>query len=323
MHKMNIQTGIPTVSDKADTFQEEHLPVFQQPWWLDAVCGEQGWKACTLLESDNAAPLVWPVYRKKFGPFQYLSLPLFTQKISWEWNPAADYRYTGFLEQNPRAVMHRLALPDTPGNQKLLEQWGFEWQKAFSYQAPQPADPDEAWKRISPTARAIIKKAAVSLTVRLDNNADTLYQLVAKSHRRHGIGPGLNAVTCARMVQACVARNQGGIFRAEDATGQIHAAALLVWDRQWIYYLLAGMDENITQVGGSRLLIWHTMQLAFAKNLSYDFHGGMSPSIGSVYASMGGRPSHYLRATRYRPAFLKQFISTAKRFYAPNDHLFH
>lgn len=323
MHKMNIQTGIPVVSEKADTLGEAYLPVFQQPWWLDAVCGDKGWKACTLLESDNAEPLVWPVYRKKFGPFQYFGLPLFTQKLSWEWDPAADYRYTGFFEQYPQAVMHRLALPDTPGNQKLLEQWGFEWQKAVTYQAHGPVHPDEAWKRISPTARARIRKAAAVLKVRFDNDSDILYKLVAKSHRRHGIGPGLQAGTCARIVQACVARSQGGIFRAEDATGQVHAAALLVWDRQWMYYLLAGMDENIEQTGGARLLIWHTMQLAFSKNLSYDFHGGMSPSIGSVYTSMGGSPAYYLRATRYRPAFLQQIIATAKRIYAPNDRLFH
>jgi len=90
-----------------------------------------------------------------------------------------------------------------------------------------------------------------------------------------------------------------------------------------MYYLLAGMDEDMEQIGASRLLMWHTMQLAFSQNLSYDFHGGMSPSIGSVYASMGGSPAYYLRATRYRPAILKQIIATAKRIYAPNDRLFH
>lgn len=317
---MKLQTDSPPVSD---ALREERLPVFQQSWWLDAVCGVQGWEVCTLLESDSAAPLVWQVNRKKFGPFQYLSLPLFTQKLSWEWNPDADYRYTGFFEQNPRAIMYRLGLPDTPGNRQLLEQWGFAWQKAFTYQALVPAHPEDAWKRISPTARARIRKAASRLTVRLDNNADKLYQLVSKSHHRHGIGTGFNAATCARIVQACTEKNQGGIYTAEDATGRVHAAALLVWDRQWMYYLLAGMDEHIEQTGGVRLLIWHTMQLAFSKNLSYDFHGGMAPSIGNVYASMGGSPAYYLRATRYRPAFLKKLITTAKRLYAPNDRLFH
>lgn len=320
---MNTQTGINSVGGNINALREDTAPVFEQRWWLDAVCGEGNWQSQTLLESRGAPPLVWPLVRKTFGPFQYLTLPLFTPKINWVFNPAAQYTDTGFFKQNPLAIYFRLGLTATPENQNLLEKWGFACTQAISYQVFKPDLPEKSWAHIKPTARARIQKAAAALTVECSDRADILYKLAARSHGRHGLGMALSAEVCRRIVHVCTERNQGGVFTATDVTGRVHAAALLVWDQQWMYYLLAGMDEKIEQIGGPRLLIWHTMQLAFAKGLHYDFHGGMSPEVGAVYASMGAAPVPYLRAMRYRPAFLKQVITTAKRIYAPNDRLFH
>ncbi len=320
---MHMQKGSIPASGDTRVYGDELLPVFQQGWWLDAVCGKKGWENVVLLESHRAGPLVWPVCRRNFGPFQYLSLPPFTQQLYWQYDPAAEYRDTHFFERNFRALMYRLALPDTTENRYLLEGWGFDCREGFTYRIDCPDTIEAAWANVSPTSRALIKKADAALTVRRDEYSDTLYELVEKSHLRHGIGAGVDADTCARMVQACRERDQGGVFLAEDAQGRAYAAVFVVWDHQNMYYLLAGMEDQFDQKGAPRLLIWHTMQMAFARNLSYDFHGGMPPAVGSVYASMGAKPAPYLRAVRYRPAVLGPLIQTAKRMYAPHDHLFH
>jgi hypothetical protein len=320
---MKIRTGSAPAFDHTDVHRAGWLPIFQQSWWLDALCGADGWKAGTVFENEQGHALVWPVFTKTFGPLRYLTLPPFTQQLDWAFDEKQHYRYTGFFEQDRRAVLFRLALPDTPGNRQLLENRGFVCKKGFTYRISRPATVEQAWQKISATARARIRKSAAVLQVRQDNDPNKLYQLVVKSHRRHGLGIGISANICSRLVQACVEKDRGGIFLAEDDRGRVHAAALAVWDEQRLYYLLAGMDDAIQQTGAARLLIWHTMQLAFSKGLDYDFHGGMSPEVGSVYASMGAEPSFYLRAVRYRPAFLEQIVTTAKRFYAPNDRIFH
>ncbi len=320
---MKLRTGSVPAFPPTDVQREALLPVFQQSWWLDALCGPDGWKARTLLENERGPALVWPVYTKKTGPFHYHTMPPLTQQLEWEYREAESYRYTGFFEKDKRAVMFRLGLPDTPGNLRLLENWGFVCKKGFTYRISRPATEAQAWQKISATARARIRKSAATLQVRPENDPNKLYPLVVKSHRRHGLGMGISSDVCRRLVQACVEKDRGGIFVAEDAGGRVHAAAWVVWDDRRLYYLLAGMDDAIEQTGAPRLLIWHTMQLAFSKGLDYDFHGGMSPEVGSVYASMGAEPSFYLRAVRYRPAFLEQIVTTAKRFYAPNDRIYH
>ena len=320
---MNIRTGSVPAFPASDLPREELLPVFQQSWWLDVLCGADGWKARAVLESGGGNTLVWPVFTKKIGPLHYLTLPPFTQQLEWTYNETEAYRYTGFFEKNKRTFMFRLGLPDTPANRRLLEAWGFRCSRGFTYRIARPATEEQAWQKISATARARIRKSAAVLRVRRVNDSDRLYALAAKSHRRHGLGMGVTEAACSRLVRACAEKDRGGVFLAEDARGQVHAAALAVWDRQRLYYLLAGMDDAIQQTGAPRLLIWHTMQLAFSKGLDYDFHGGMAPEVGSVYASMGAKPSFYLRAVRYRPAFLQQIVTTAKRFYAPNDRIYH
>lgn len=219
------------------------------------------------------------------------------------------------------APYQRLCLPEVM--KPWLEKNGFETTAAFSYQIAQISDMDQYLKKCNELSRRNIQKASKQLSIICDDDAATLYRLSQQSMQRHGLSAALRADMLQRCIEGCFRRQKGGVFKALDAQGRVHAAAFVAWDNQKMYYILAGMDEQINQVGASRLIMWHTIQMAFQQGLDYDFHGGMAPPVGSVYASMGALPVPYVRATRYRPAFLKRLITTAKRLYAPNDRLFH
>jgi len=69
--------------------------------------------------------------------------------------------------------------------------------------------------------------------------------------------------------------------------------------------------------------LWQGIQKALSNGLHFDFHGGMTPSVGQVYASMGGQQVAYVRAERYASPLIKMAVRTAKNLYAPEDRLFH
>jgi hypothetical protein len=98
---------------------------------------------------------------------------------------------------------------------------------------------------------------------------------------------------------------------------------LFIWDAQTLYFLIGGMDERLPAFGASRFLLWKGILEARERGLHFDFHGGMTPSVGQVYASMGGQKTNYCRVEHYRSPLLKIAVRTAKKIYAPNDRLFH
>ena len=300
--------------------RKSDIPLFQQDWWLDTVCGSANWDAWVRTPAGSSADCIWPVYKKRFGPLQYGTMPPMTLQFD-PLDPEVLPNWDVISRHYPRMLYHRLCVPG------YMEAWllqnGFEVFRAYTYQVDYTADAGEHLKKCNELSRRNIRKAGAQLEVIADGDTDTLYRLFSRTMLGHGIPDSMGPDLLARAVDACRLHEQGSVFKAVDAQGRVHAAAFVVWDDRCMYYILAGMDQNITQIGASRLIMWHTLQLAFSKKLRYDFHGGMTPQTGSVYASMGARPVPQLRATRYRSAFVKQLVATAKRIYAPNDSVFH
>ncbi|HYX06362.1 MAG TPA: hypothetical protein VE912_06470, partial [Bacteroidales bacterium] len=56
----------------------ESVRLFCQPWWLDAVCGEENWDVLLVNENGNILG-AWPYQLKKKYGFRYILSPAFTQ----------------------------------------------------------------------------------------------------------------------------------------------------------------------------------------------------------------------------------------------------
>ena len=314
-----MQISLPIYKFCCET-RKSDIPLFQQDWWLDTVCGSAHWDAWVQTPDSKSADCIWPVYKKRFGPLQYLTMPPMTLQFD-PLDPDVLPDWNMMMNHYPRTLYQRLCVPGYM--ERWLLQYGFEVFRGYTYQVDYTADAGEHLKKCNELSRRNIRKAAAQLEVIADGDAETLYQLFRQSMQGHGLPVSMAPDLLVRTVDACLLHEQGAVFKAVDAQGRVHAAAFVVWDSRYMYYVLAGMDEKIEQIGASRLIMWHTMQLAFSKKLRYDFHGGMTPKMGSVYASMGATPVPQLRASLYRPACIKQIIATAKRIYAPNDNLFH
>ena len=56
------------------------LPIFFQPWWLDATAGKQNW-GVAIYEKSNEVFGVLPFFYKNKTIFKFLGLPLFSQHL--------------------------------------------------------------------------------------------------------------------------------------------------------------------------------------------------------------------------------------------------
>lgn len=299
-----------------------HLPLFYQSWWLDAVCGgADQWAAWT---SDNLQnPGIWSVFQKRKGPLQYITMPRFTYELSWRTANSghSDFDPSFLLQRYPNAVFINQQVPIEQESQ--FREAGFKVSPAFSYKITEIEDPEKLFSRLSELSRRNIRKAGKQIACEKTCDSSQLYRLCEKSMRRHGIRLNFSENELEKLVKTCCLRSQGSVFEARDSSGAVHAAAWLIWDDHAVYYLLAGMDERIPQIGASRFLMWEGIKMAMLSGRVFDFHGGQVPEIGRVYASMGGKPIPYIRARHYPSRWVKKVVELAKKLYSPGDQSFH
>ena len=57
---------------------QPELPLFFQPWWLDAVCVEGEWDVCLSLDKGGNVRGMLPYYLKKYYGFTVSTMPMLT-----------------------------------------------------------------------------------------------------------------------------------------------------------------------------------------------------------------------------------------------------
>ena len=55
--------------------QAPDLPLFMQPWYLDAVCGEGNW-GVAIVQRDGRPVAAMPWFLKKKGIWEYVAMPV-------------------------------------------------------------------------------------------------------------------------------------------------------------------------------------------------------------------------------------------------------
>jgi Acetyltransferase (GNAT) domain len=318
-----------------DNFCNQHaaqLPLFLQPWWLEAVTNGGRWHG-HVWEGNGEIDAIWPVYTKRKWRFNYHTHPPLTPYFGF-WSHkdegfSAKY-FNEMLKSLPPSFYFTMAMPVLP-EKKVLEQAGFELIPYFTYHIA-PAPEAERMAALHSTTRQMIRKAQQQLIIQTATSATPLLHLIATDDKHpyryllpvppstsspitHHASRNNQSSQLATdhsklttLFEACLARQQGEILTATDQNGQLHAAAFFVWDANTTYYLIAAMDKRFRQSGAARLLIWQGIKNAAKRGQVFDFEGGMPENLSRLYASFGAKRFDYWRVVRYRPAFLSRLI---------------
>jgi len=84
-----------------------------------------------------------------------------------------------------------------------------------------------------------------------------------------------------------------------NADGKPYAAAFLVWDQHYMYYLIPAFDPAFKESGASALLVLEAMKLAREKHVQFDFEGSMDRGTAKHYKQFGSTPTKYYSVEKY------------------------
>ncbi len=286
------------------------LPLFAQPWWLDAVCGSDNWDILLSMK-DSEIIASMPIYiRKKYG-FKYITQPPLTQTnglwINYPKNQRSDKRLslekkvlTNIIEQ-----IEKLKIDEYYQNMEYsFTNWlpfywkGYRQTTRYTYVIEDLSDLDEVYSNLNTRIRTDIRKADKIVEVKRNCGIEVLFEMNKKNFKKQGKNIPYNLDLLNRIDIGCIERDCRKILYAEDEDGRIHAVIYLVWDINKMYYLLGGRDPLLRNSGANSLLIWEGMKLASKMGIVFDFEGSMIESVEHFFKGFGAIQKAYFSITK-------------------------
>ena len=294
------------------TGQQEYVPIFMLPWWLDAVCAGKEWDV--LLAEDEEGNIVgaMPYLLRKRLWFKYILMPQMSQTGGiWvtaeitadKWRTAEVCRK--IVEQLNGMGLAYYYQQYLPGSLCVdaMRALGFKTKERTTYRMEDLSNLDKVIGSFSKNKRRQLQKA-LSLHVERGLEAEEFYRLHAQW--MHSRKRKLSYSREFFLVLERKARRLGQceILSVCNADGQPYAAAFLVWDNNYMYYLIPAYDPAFAESGASALLALEAMKSAREKHVLFDFEGSMERGVAKHYRQFGSTPVTYFSVERYyKPIF--------------------
>jgi Acetyltransferase (GNAT) domain len=281
--------------------------VFQRDWWLHAVAPD-AWSYIIAGDKNKPSAILPIVQSRKFG-LRLIKMPVLTyilgpgvaptdasptKRISHEMEcleelldqlPGFDY-----FSQN----FHYKQLLATP-----LHWRNFEAAAMHTYTIDDLTDTERVWQNYRSSTRSQIRKAQKLVTVTSDASLRDLWNLSAMSFARSEREPAFSLELLQRVDAACQKNGAGKSLFARDATGRLHAAIYIVWDKHSAYYLIGGADQSLRSSGAMSLLMHEAIMHAATVSKRFDVQGCNTKPFEVFKRNFGGNLMTNLRVRGY------------------------
>ena len=298
------------------------IPLFHQPWWLDAVCGPENWQVALVRNADTAsAEGVLPYYtRSRYGVRMVTPPPLTPflgplifppEGLNLHKQRAFEERVVrGLLRQLPDVTVLRLKLNYDQNNWLPFRWEGFRQTTRYSYRIQDLSDIDRVWSNFHPKLRNKINHATRHCHVQQLDDAEPVFRLYEKRLQRQGQAAPISWQWLASLDRVLVERKSRAAFLCSDRNERPLAGAYIAWDQHSSYLLLTGFDEGEPIRGATALAVWSSMQFVAGLGLIYDFEGSMLSGVERFFREFGGELCAYHYLVRYKNKFWGSVFNT-------------
>ncbi|MBL4900937.1 MAG: GNAT family N-acetyltransferase [Colwellia sp.] len=289
--------------------QEDSVPLFSNPWWLDAACGDN-WDACVVENKEGVcAAMPYTIQKRKFG-LTYVGQPDLTQHLG-PWISPSSAKYAKRIGRE-KDLMDEL-IGQLPPFSNYSQCWhysssnwlpffwnGFNQTTYYTYVLEDLCDLDGVYAGFQENVRREIRKAKnrFKLEVYCDLPLDEFLDLNEKTFNRQGKGLPYTRDYVKRIISAAQKRNQSRWFIAKDSQGRAHAGVLIVWDKNSAYYLMGGGDPDLRNSGATSLCMWEAIKFSGSITKKFDFEGSMIQSIERYFRGFGAKQKTYFGVTK-------------------------
>ncbi|HEX7413236.1 MAG TPA: GNAT family N-acetyltransferase [Bacteroidia bacterium] len=293
--------------------------LFQQDWWLDAVCGSHNWDVL-VYESNGNIIGTWAYPIKKKYNLKLIAMPMLTLGMG----PVITYfpgqKYASLLSHEQQVIeelynqlppfdLFDLYFLPIYKNQMAFHWKDFVQRTRYTYRINDLSNLDKVFEEFNSSIRSQVRKAEKEITIVESNDIELFYKINSLTFKRQGKKIPYTLSYVKQIEEACKKNNCRKILFAKDSENNIHAAVYMVWDNQSAYYLMGGADETFKSSGAYSLLLWSAIKRAASFSKQFNFCGSMLPNVERFFRSFGGEQVPYLHLKKVNSKALKLFLS--------------
>jgi hypothetical protein len=283
--------------------QYADVPVFLQPWWLDAV--NPAWQAVITQKGDHITG-IWPyIIDQKLG-VKLLRTPLLTPYLGPHVFFPADMKesnrdsfehdtITALINQLPNVPVWALSM--FPGLKQvgLFKNYGLDAQVKQTFLVDLSTSEDTIFSNLKESIRRNIKAAAKEITIVNDAAyLPQLYQYQKSTLNRKQAAQPHTMQHMQRFMDACIAHNSGALWVARKGD-EVTAIIWNVWDARTSYYFMGAQNPASHNAAAMSALLWHCIaQAKLRQNQVFDLEGSMDPGVEKFFRGFGGKRDLYL-----------------------------
>jgi hypothetical protein len=301
-------------------FCSEHpdIPIFSQPWWLDAVCPDQ-WDVI-LIEKNNKIIASFPYYKTKIrNIFTHIGMPPLTQKLGpyivydsdkMTENKKISYEhkiYSTIIDKLPKCDSFAINFDWKYKNWLPFYWQGFKQTTRYSYILDDIKDHDHIINNFVRYKRQKIQKTKNILTVKFDLSNDVFYSYFKGVIRERGETVGFSKNLFDRLYNAVYKQYAGQTFYCTDSKNNIHAINMTVWDKECAYYLVTMRKKEYNTSGGTELLVDETIKYVSRFVNRFDFEGSMIKGVEESYRYYGSHQTEYYQISKINNPILVMY----------------
>lgn len=290
------------------------MPIFLQPWWMDAVTAGKEWDVLLVRRNETILAAMPYLIRKRVG-LRFITMPQQTQLGGLWVNEHLELNdllsqevITELCKQldNLKLAYYYQHWPLHSPLARRMHSHGYKVRERITYRIDDLHDTDAIVRRFSKNKRRQLQKAE-SLNLVVEENK--LSQEDFYRFHRQCLSNQHKNISYTREFFLVLERKtrrlqQSSILTVSDQEGHIHAAAFLVWDKQTMYYLIPCFDPQYKDSGAGALLVLGALKLAQRLGRKFDFEGSMIRSVANHYRQFGSSPTLYCSVERvYKPIF--------------------
>lgn len=287
--------------------QKVEVPIYSQPWWLDAVCLPQNWNVHVIAESGQYIAAM-PYYVVDRCGYKIITKAHLTQTNGIIINYPKGQKYCKRLDMDERVINEMSSYIDELSVDKYEQQFTpefsnwlpFKWKgynetTRFTYIIKNTSNMEEVRSQFSYQIRNKLKNAKKIVHLDETMDIDEFYSLIKESCERGGDEMSYSRHLLIRLYAACKERDCCKILAAKDDEERNHAAVFLVWDKKNVYYLIGGSAPEFRSSQANAFLIEKGIELASKMGKVFDFEGSMIQGIERAFRAYGAEQVRYYR----------------------------
>ena len=275
---------------------ETSIPIYSRDWWLDCVCGEDKWDVL-LFPNKETIEAAMPFY-SPIG--KIITMPAHTQTMGIWFNPEFEGQgYSDNLYRKQQICSY--FIEHLPAHSFYLQNFhysftdwlpffwsGYKQTTRYNYILPDIKDIELLYSCLGGDAKRNITKAQKKYGLKIERNVspELFMKNYALTFRQKEIKTYFPEILL-KIIETCLARNQGDIWGAFDEQNRLYATVFITWQNNCAYYIAAGNDPDFKKSGANACVLWQAIVDLSEKVEIFDFSGSMLKGVEHFFREFG------------------------------------